>query len=138
MIIDTFSYSAGWGKAEGIIPDHFDGWEKALAEAGFELFDQLGRHQNGIQIHTRDNAYLVSIETPFCWREVYCCDLASLTGLLAQLEPWFRMTQATEMIEMIREIHELLVEYGETGPLEACLDRKARREAHYGQLREKK
>ena len=137
MTIDTFDHVAGWGTDNDMVPKDFDNLDKWLAETGFDQFCYLGEASvYSIEVFHRKDEFFVSIDTHSQWRIIHCANLPSCIGLLAQLEPWFRMAQGTELIDMVREFHELLIEYGQDGPLEMCLARKRRAE-EYRQRRRK-
>jgi len=132
MIFDAFDIFTGWGKIDNLIPDddgdpNIDG---ALKTAGFELFDRLGDpHGTGIEILSRHiegqgTNFLVTIDTPFYWQAVYCKDLPSCLTLLAQIEPWFRMSRTTDRDCLITEFYELVTRHGQNGPLAECLFQK--------------
>lgn len=129
MITDTYSAANGWGTADDIISDEFDSLDQELKKARFEAFEQLGPEVGRrIDIYqryeTRD--FLAVINTDSSWLPIYCPDLASCMGLLAQLDPWYRMTQIGAFHKMASELYFLLTEYGEHGPLANCLGSRER------------
>ncbi len=125
--MDCFDIQKGWTTVEEDGYGDFN--ETDLLAAGFDLFTNYGSEAcrtTGLAVWAhQDGRFIVLIDTFSSWRAVLATNLPSLIELLRLLSPMAALGITADLAEIVRELHDLLVNYG-SGPLESpLLDRAA-------------
>ena len=137
LSIDLYTHGT-WTKIPDPFADETD-VEAAWEKAGFDQFDRFGtQHGSAITVYIGNdnkNRFLVNIDSGSLWQPLMVADLPSLISLMNQLASWVNIGIETRKLEMMEEFSELLLQFGESGPLAECL---GARRAYYARLRQER